>query len=153
VAGTAAGFGVLSDGSLFSGPYDTTTYTGRTFAVGPGVAPHADLYAVRVFGCAGSTDVVVEALDWAVANDMDGVNMSLGSNFGGGDTADAEASDNASRAGIVVVAASGNAGPVRYVTSSPAAAATAISVAAQDPTPSFPGARLTSGTTNISTID
>ena len=53
--------------------------------VGPGVAPEVDLYAVRVFGCEGSTDVTVEAIDWAVANDMDVINMSLGSPFGSGD--------------------------------------------------------------------
>ena len=70
VAGTAAGFGVLSTGTTFSGPYDQLTYINSSFIVGPGVAPKADLYAVRVFGCEGSTDVVTEAIDWAVDNDM-----------------------------------------------------------------------------------
>ena len=45
------------------------------------MAPKADLYAVRVFGCAGSTDVVVDAIEWAVDNDMDVINMSLGSPY------------------------------------------------------------------------
>src|SRR5215468_1023497 len=153
VAATAAGFGVLTGGLPFSGPYDTTTYTGRTFEVGPGAAPKADLYAVRVFGCAGSTNVTVDAIDWAVANDMDVINMSLGSDFGGADAASAEASDNAVQAGVIVVAAAGNGGPIRYISGSPAASSSAISVAADDPTASFPGAILTSGATTVTTID
>jgi len=43
------------------------TYHGRTtsryaagFGIGPGVAPLADLYMVRVFGCTGSTNVITE---------------------------------------------------------------------------------------------
>jgi len=37
---------------------------------------------VRVFGCEGPTDVTVDAIEWAVDNDMDVINMSLGSVFG-----------------------------------------------------------------------
>ena len=37
------------------------TISGNAWQVGPGVAPQAALYAVRVFGCEGSTDVVVDA--------------------------------------------------------------------------------------------
>ena len=74
------------------------------------MAPKADLYAVRVFGCDGSTDVVVDAIDWAVDNDMDVINMSLGSPFGTADDASAMASTNAAKAGVVVVAAAGNNG-------------------------------------------
>src|SRR5438552_10118737 len=65
VAGTAAGFGVKDDGTTFQGTYDANTPNVR-FRIGPGVAPLADVYAVRVFGCVGSTDVVVDAIDWAV---------------------------------------------------------------------------------------
>jgi subtilisin family serine protease len=68
-SGTAAGFGVTSAGTTFNGHYDATT-PGQSFSIGPGVAPLADLYMVRVFGCTGSTNVVVDAIDWAVANDM-----------------------------------------------------------------------------------
>jgi minor extracellular serine protease Vpr len=139
VAGTAAGFGV-ANGATFAGPYDADTYTANSFDIGPGVAPLADLYAVRVFGCVGSTNVVVDALDWAVANDMDVVNMSLGSPFGGADDPSAEASDNAVRAGVIVVASAGNSGVVDFITGSPASSSAAISVAAQDPAASFPGA-------------
>ena len=141
VAGTAAGFGVKSDGTTYSGPYDATTY-GNSFRIGPGVAPKADLYAVRVFGCFGSTNVIVEALDWAVDHDMDVVNMSLGSDYGTSDSADSLASDNAVKAGVVVVAASGNSENLRYVTSAPASSSRSISVAATETIATFPTANM-----------
>src|SRR5260221_5954439 len=139
VAGTVAGFGVLADGTTYKGSYDATTPS-QKWAIGPGVAPMADLYAVRVFGCGGSTNAVVDALDWAVKNNMDVVNMSLGSPFGTEDDADAEASENAAEAGIIVVAAAGNEGPGQYITGSPAAGDKVISVAAIDSNdpPSYP---------------
>ena len=87
VAGTAAGGGVKDDGTAYTGPYDSNTPNTK-FKVGPGVAPKADLYALKVFGCTGSTDVVVEAIDWAVKNHMDVINMSLGSTYGTADDAD-----------------------------------------------------------------
>lgn len=119
VAGTAAGLGV--DG-----------------LIGPGVAPAADLYALRVFGCDGSTDVVSIALEWAMDPNGDGsmddhldvINMSLGSPFGVPDDPSAIASGNAVAAGIVVVASAGNEGPAPYITGSPAVDAGTISVAA-----------------------
>ncbi|MBK6851921.1 MAG: S8 family serine peptidase [Burkholderiales bacterium] len=143
VAGTVAGFGVTSGGATFAGPYTAAAYTANSFKIGPGVAPKADLYAVRVFGCEGSTDVVVDAIEWAVDNDMDVINMSLGSSFGTADTADSLASTAASKAGVVVVASAGNSGPAPYITGSPGAADGVISVAAIDGQPSFPGATVT----------
>src|SRR5438093_2137936 len=116
VAGTVGGFGVRENGTTYKGPWSAAAYGKASFVVGPGVAPLADLYAVRVFGCTGSTNVVVQALDWAVHNDMDVVNMSLGSPFGSEDDADAEASENAAKAGVIVVAAAGNEGPGDYIT-------------------------------------
>ncbi len=112
--------------------------SGNSWIVGPGVAPKADIYAVRVFGCEGSTDVVVDAIEWAVANDMDVINMSLGSPFGAPDTPDAVASTNAARDGVIVVASSGNNGGNAYITGSPASSPGAISVAASDPTQAIP---------------
>ena len=130
VAGSAAGFGVTAQGMTFNGPYDQNTHSNFAFSIGPGVAPRADLYAVRVFGCEGSTDVVTEALDWAVDNDMDVVNMSLGADFGSGDSADALAADAAVRAGVVVVISAGNAGDIRYILGSPGTSTKSITVAA-----------------------
>ena len=146
VAGTATGYGVKADGTTFAGPWDASAYTPNAFRIGPGVAPQADLYSVRVFGCSGSTNVVSEAIDWAVAHGMNVISMSLGSDYGvngaGGDTAEQAAIANAIAAGIVVVAASGNAGPTPYITSAPAVAPGAISVAATDALASIPVATL-----------
>jgi minor extracellular serine protease Vpr len=145
-SGTATGFGVTSSGATYQGPYDSSIYaTPQNFTIGPGVAPKADLYMVRVFGCSGSasTDVVVEAIDWAVQNDMDVISMSLGSDEGPPNTADALASTNAAKAGIVVAVAAGNAGPAPYVLGSPASGDGSIAAAATDAHASFPGATVT----------
>jgi subtilisin family serine protease len=143
VAGTSAGFGVLSTGATYHGPYDPSIFGTTKFEIGPGVAPAADLYAIRVFGCTGPTGVVVDAIEWAVDNGMDVINMSLGSVFGLGDSSSAEASDNAARAGVIVVASAGNSGPAPYITGSPAVASRAISVAANEPLASLPGSTYT----------
>src|SRR5437773_2111084 len=145
VAGTAAGFGVKDDGTTFRGPYDANTPNVK-FRIGPGVAPLADVYAVRVFGCAGSTDVVVEAIDWAVEHGMQIISMSLCADFGPADTADAEASEHAAEAGLIVVAAAGNAGPSPYFLGSPAAGDKTLAAAAMDSTGKFPGATVTLNT-------
>jgi subtilisin family serine protease len=148
VSGTVAGFGVNPDGTTFTGPYTSATPGTHQFRIGPGVAPKADLYAVRVFGCAGSTDVVVEAIDWSVRHGMQVISMSLGADFGPEDSADAEASEHAAEAGVIVVAAAGNAGPTVYFTGSPAAGDKVLSVAAMDSNSpaSFPAAKITLGT-------
>ena len=133
-SGTAAGFGVTTGGATYHGPYNEAAYAAG-FGIGPGVAPLADLYMVRVFGCVGSTNVVSEAIDWAVHNNMDVISMSLGSPYGSATSADAIASDNASKAGIIVVASAGNNGPAPYVTGSPASGSRVISVAAMNARP------------------
>jgi minor extracellular serine protease Vpr len=145
VAGTAAGFGVLDSGATFNGPYNATTISSHSWNVGPGVAPKADLYAIRVFGCAGSSNVVIDGIEWAVTHHMDVINMSLGSDFGGPDSPDAVAASNAAKDGIIVVSASGNAGGNPYMTSSPGSGTNGIAVAATDSTPSFPGVLMTLG--------
>ena len=104
VAGTAAGSGVLADGTTYHGAYNANTISSNSWTIGPGVAPKADLYAIRVFGCTGSTNVVIDAIDWAVNNGMDVINMSLGSPFGTADDPSAVASTNAAKAGVIVVA-------------------------------------------------
>jgi len=151
VAGTAAGFGETDDGKTFRGPYDASTPKVK-FRIGPGVAPLADVYAVRVFGCVGSTNVVVEAIDWAVEHGMQIISMSLGADFGPSDTADAEAATQAAEAGVIVVSAAGNAGQSVYFTGSPAAADKTLAAAAMDSTPSFPGANVTLNTANKLTV-
>ncbi len=58
------------------------------------------------------------------------ISLSLGADFGSGDDTDSAALDNASAAGIICVAAAGNAGDSYYITGSPAASVRDISVAA-----------------------
>lgn len=160
VSGTATGFGVLSDGSTYTGAYNSAAYASNSFLIGPGVAPKADLYFARVFGCSGSTNVVAEAIDWAVAQGVDVISMSLGSDFGNvgnadaGSTAEGQAVADAAAAGIVVVAASGNSGPTPYITSAPGVYEGAISVAATDALAGIPTAKLAlSGGANVNAIN
>ncbi len=131
VAGTAAGGGVTADGKAYTGPYDASTPS-KKWTVGPGVAPKADLYALKVFGCTGSTGVVIEAIDWAVKHHMQVINMSLGSSYGAADDPDAVAATNAQAAGVIVVTSAGNAGPNPYLTGSPGVGRGLISVSAVD---------------------
>ncbi len=149
VAGTIAGFGVKADHSTYTGAYDTTTMANPAdFTVAPGVAPDAKLVALKVFGCEGSTDLVVDALEWVAsynvghANAIGVVNMSLGSSYGSNDDADAIATNNLVATGVVVVASAGNSNAVPFITGAPAAATSAISVAALDAFPLIPGATI-----------
>ncbi|MBV6699306.1 S8 family serine peptidase [Kitasatospora aureofaciens] len=137
VAGTAAGYGVTADGHPYTGPY-RAGLDPAGFKVGPGAAPGAGLYAIRVFGCDGSTDRLTQALDLAADPNGDGdltdrldvVNLSLGSRFGSPDDADAVAVDHLAALGTVVVAAAGNEGDVYGIGGSPGTAARAVAVAA-----------------------
>jgi subtilisin family serine protease len=139
VAGTAAGLGVAANGSTYAGPYDTTTPF-STLKIGPGAAPRASLYALRVFGCAGSTNEVGTALDWAADPDQDGdfsdrldvVNMSLGSDFGSPQDLDSVASNRLALGGTVVVAAMGNGGDLYDVGGSPGNAVRTIAASGGD---------------------
>jgi len=91
VAGTAAGYGVNRDGSTFAGRYSKLSADRlMKMRIGPGMAPEARLYSLRVFGCQGSTDLVLEALDRAMDPNQDGntkdhfdmINLSVGSDDG-----------------------------------------------------------------------
>jgi subtilisin family serine protease len=144
VAGIAAGEGVLSDGSTFKGPYNADIYANNTFSVGPGVAPEATLYAYRVFGCTGGTpsSIVAAAIDRAVKDGVNVINMSLGSPYGGGESPDSVAVQNAAQAGVTVVTAAGNESQSAFTVGAPSTTNEAISVAAEDTTENFPGAHL-----------
>lgn len=142
-SGTATGFGVTAAGATYGGPYNASTVSSNSWKVGPGVAPKADLYMYRVFGCGGSSDVVILAINRAVADGVDVISMSLGSVFGTSDQTDAEAVavNNAVAAGITVVASAGNSGQNAYLVGSPSTANHALSVAASDGSVStFPAA-------------
>lgn len=144
VAGIAAGTGVRADGTPFTGPYAADTVSGNALRVGPGVAPEATVYAYRVFSCSEWTDdsAILAAIDRAVRDRVDVLNMSLGGTYTGSDDPTAAAVETASRAGVTVVAAAGNEGPGAYTGGSPAAASAAIAVGAADAVPDVTAATL-----------
>ena len=140
VAGIAAGRGVTLAGKTYTGPY-SNGLPAASFLIGPGVAPEASLYALKVFGSGGSTSssIVAQALEWAADPNGDGdtsdrldvVNLSLGSAFGNDNEADLEADsiNRLSLLGVVVAISAGNAGNTAYIVSSPGTAARGITVA------------------------
>jgi len=146
VSGTVGGFGVLPDGSTYQettgdtystlGSLTPTQYMAK-FRIGPGVAPKAQLYGLRVFGCEGSTNLVLQAIEWSLDPNNDGnfsdhldvINMSLGSSYGSPYDEDAVASNNAAQVGVIVVTSAGNSGDVYYVAGSPGMAKYTVDVA------------------------
>jgi minor extracellular serine protease Vpr len=106
-----------------------------------GVAPGVDLYGVKVcssISTACSGVALIQAMEFAADPNGDGkikdrvdiINMSLGSDYGQPFDDDLSlAVNNATKLGILTVAAAGNGGNRPYVAGTPAAAETAISVA------------------------
>jgi subtilisin family serine protease len=146
VASTAAGGGVKADGTPFTGPYDGSTPF-SSLRIGPGVAPQASIYAIRVFGCAGSTNLTVQGIEWALDPNGDGnlsdhldvINMSLGSAYGSLSDTTAMAADNAAYMGMVVVASAGNSGDSYFIGGSPGSGqrVTAVAASADSGVPYF----------------
>ena len=137
VAGTATGYGVLSDGSTFEGDYDALKDISG-WRIGPGSAPEAGLYALKVFGDAGgSTSLVISALDWAADPNRDSnfddhldiVNMSLGSDFSAADDPENLFVDGLATIGVLTVTSAGNGSDVTDVGGSPGSARSALTVA------------------------
>ena len=137
VAGIAAGNGVLMDGSPYSGPYDQSLDP-SAFRVYPGVAPEAELVALKIFGCDGSTELLAPALDLAADPDQDGdftdrldiVNASLGTSYGLHSPTEAQLVQNLTAAGTLLVVAAGNDGGTFYIAGAPGVHPQALSVAA-----------------------
>jgi len=121
VAGTIAGLGD-----------SVTSYNG--------MAPDADLYAIKVFGADGSTSdmVVIAALEYSADPNGDGdlrdqldiVNLSLGSGYGNPKILYAEAVKNLAKGGTVSVISAGNSGAKDYIVGAPGTSTEALSVAA-----------------------
>ncbi len=137
VAGTAAGFGVTAEGQPFAGDYSTLTDLSG-MKIGPGSAPEAGIYALKVFGDGeGSTDLTINALEWSADPNGDGdysdhldvINMSLGSDSSPADDPDNLFIDQLTKLGVVSVIASGNAGDITDVGGTPGNARSALTVA------------------------
>jgi subtilisin family serine protease len=115
--------------------------TDEASGIYPGVAPGVDLYAVKVcssVSTACSGIALIQGMDFAVDPNMDGkvkdrvdvVNMSLGSNYGQPFDDDLSAAvDGATALGVLTVASAGNSADKPYITGTPGAAPTALSVA------------------------
>jgi hypothetical protein len=103
-----------------------------------GVAPDVRFGAYRVFGCEGSTeaDIMLAAMERALADDMDVLNMSIGSAFTWPQYPTAVAADRLVRKhGMVVVASIGNSGANGlYSTGAPGVGEKVIGVASFDNT-------------------
>ncbi|MGD6853892.1 S8 family serine peptidase [Bacillus infantis] len=99
-----------------------------------GVAPDADIYAYRVLGPygSGSTEAILAAIDKAVADGMDVINLSLGMSYNDPLYITSMALNNAVLAGVTSVVSAGNSGDKMYTLGSPGAAALALSVGASD---------------------
>ncbi|GAB6875328.1 S8 family serine peptidase [Thermaerobacter litoralis] len=141
VAGTIAGCVT----TLTEGPVQDTL---------SGIAPAAELYDYNVFpgfgagwvaygGSAFSHDIAA-ALEDAVRDGMDVVNMSLGGGVQGPHDYLAEAVNAAVDAGVVVAVAAGNSGPGDMTVESPGSAAKAITVGAST-NPHYIGIPVTAG--------
>ncbi|WP_281288047.1 S8 family serine peptidase [Bacillus rubiinfantis] len=105
-----------------------------------GVAPEANIKAYRALGPggAGTTEQVLAAIDQAIKDKVDIVNLSLGNSINGPDLPISLALNRAVDKGIVAVAAAGNSGPNIWTVGSPGTASKAISVGASTPTMEIP---------------
>jgi minor extracellular serine protease Vpr len=105
-----------------------------------GVAPKAKIIAYRALGPggAGTTEQVLAAIEQAIKDKVDVVNLSLGNDVNGPDLPISLALNRAVDKGIVAVVASGNAGPDVWTVGSPGTASKAISVGASTPIMEIP---------------
>ncbi|MHC8514333.1 S8 family serine peptidase [Sporosarcina sp. ITBMC105] len=95
-----------------------------------GIAPKVDLYAYRVLGAygSGSTSGIIKAIDTAVIEGMDVINLSLGGGANSETDGASFALNNAMLAGTIAVSATGNSGPNRGTMGTPATSRLGIAV-------------------------
>jgi subtilisin family serine protease len=138
VAGIAAGYGVTKGGKTFSGKYANLDADKlMQMKIGPGMAPRAQLYSLRVFGCAGSTDLVLEALDRAMDPNGDGntkdhfdlINLSVGSDDGVVDDPENAVVASLAAHGVLPVISMGNGGDNTDIGGAPGNAQASLAVA------------------------
>jgi minor extracellular serine protease Vpr len=105
-----------------------------------GVAPEATIIAYRALGPggAGTTEQVLSAIEQAIKDKVDVMNLSLGNDVNGPDMPISLALNRAVDKGIVAVAAAGNSGPNVWTVGSPGTASKAISVGASTPVLAVP---------------
>lgn len=105
-----------------------------------GVAPDAELYGYRALGPGGvGTSIqVIAAMEEAIRDEVDVINLSLGNTVNGPDYPTSKAVSEASKLGVAVVVANGNAGPENWTVGAPATSQQALSVGAYAPKQAFP---------------
>jgi minor extracellular serine protease Vpr len=105
-----------------------------------GVAPEAKIIAYRALGPGGlgTTEQVIAAIDQAMKDQVDILNLSLGNNINGPDLPISKALNRAVEKGITAVTSSGNSGPNVWTVGSPGTASKAISVGASTPPMKIP---------------
>ena len=129
-------------------PSAARTTRRRTPRIGSASAPESlrerIIYAVRVFGCAGSTIETVDAIEWSVDNGMDVINMSLGNVVRDGHGPVCSRRGQRSAGGHRRrCRLPGNNGPSQYIGGAPATGHHVVSVAANESLSTFPGFTLT----------
>ncbi len=116
------------------------THVADIIAGAAGMAPGASLVAIKACSAVASSCngvALIQAVEFAldpngdddISDAVDVINMSLGSSYGQEQDDLSEASNNAAKLGVVVVASAGNSGDRPYITGSPASAPEVISVA------------------------
>lgn len=100
-----------------------------------GMAPDAELYGYRALGPGGigSSVQVIAAIEQAVEDGMDIINLSLGSSVNGPDWPTSIAVNQAVEMGVAMVISNGNSGPAEWTVGSPATAVKSIAVGASTP--------------------
>nr|MDO8135874.1 S8 family serine peptidase [Candidatus Njordarchaeum guaymaensis] len=118
--------GIIAGGGIVSSAYE-------------GVAPGVKLISVKCIDEYGQgfTAGIIKAIEWAVSQSCDVINLSIGGGAADPDDPISLAVDSAVRSGVVVVVSAGNGGPDYSTGSSPAAARLAISVGASNGTKSI----------------
>ncbi|MDX2033175.1 MAG: S8 family serine peptidase [Blastocatellia bacterium] len=142
MASIVAGVGVNANGTPYTGNYNQGINF-SSFMIGPGVAPKANLYTIRVFGCnafsATSNAVMTQAIDRALDPNQDG-NFSDRARVvmipGGGpftvlpNSPVIAAINNGAAANVIYVGAVGNGGDTYLAAGGPALAEGALAVVA-----------------------
>jgi subtilisin len=137
-ANVKGGYSAVSYTRSFSDDNGHGTHVAGTIAAANntigvvGVAPNADLYAVKVLDKNGSGYVsdIIKGIQWSVSNGVNVINMSLGSSTYS--LAFDTACQQAIASGVTIVAAAGNSGPSLGTVGYPAKFAGVIGVSATD---------------------
>jgi len=137
VAGIGFGYGVDPESETFRGDYGALTDL-SDWEIGPGSAPGAGVYALKVFGdVGGSTNLTVDAMEWAADpngdndfNDhLDVINLSLGADAAPADDPENLFVDALADLGVLSVFSAGNAGDITDIGGTPGNARSGLTVA------------------------